>query len=75
MSTPANKPAGYEELKSEDQKEVNGGSILGLGNDNSSNTIISQGYISGSHTDDDGQTSSSSLGYGNGSMFSQSDKS
>ena len=64
-----------EELKQDEQKEVNGGSLLGLDNDNSRSTLLDQGYITGSHTDDDGQTSSSSLSYGNGSMFSQSDKS
>ena len=63
-----------QELTNEELKNTNGGSILGLGNDNNTNIISIGGSIGYSHTDDDGQTSSSSISYGNQTGSQQSDR-
>ena len=56
-----------QELKQDEQKAINGGSILG-GDDNML-TAITQGYINISQTDEDGETSSTNLDFGSGSLF------
>ena len=64
MSTPNNN---LQDLNKEELKNTTGGSILG-GDDNSG-MIQTQGYVSISQTDENGDTSSTDLSYGNGSMF------
>lgn len=65
-----------QELSNRELQEINGGSLLGnglLGNDSNAITAVTQGYLTVSNTDDNGDTSSTSLSYGNGSMFSSQD--
>lgn len=57
-----------QELKTEELQHVNGGSLLG--GDDSMIKLISEGYINISNTDDDGDTSSTHIGFGSGSLFS-----
>lgn len=68
-STPET-PARSEELQSSDLKETNGGSILG--NDNSSITGIITGAVNLSHTDENGDTESTNLDFGTGSLLNTS---
>lgn len=65
-----------QELNQQEQKNINGGSLLGnglLGNDSNVLTAVTQGYLDISNTDDNGQTSSTHVGYGSGSIFSSED--
>lgn len=56
-----------QELKTEELKHVNGGSLLG--GDDSMIKLITEGYVNISNTDKDGDTSSTHIGFGSGSMF------
>lgn len=56
-----------QELKTDELKTVNGGSLLG-GDDNMFKAVT-QGYVNVSNTDDDGDTSSTNLSFGSGSLF------
>lgn len=61
-----------QELNQQEQKAINGGSLLG-GDDNMFKAIT-QGYVNYSHTDEDGDTESTNISYGSGSLFqSESD--
>ncbi len=65
-----------QELNQQELNNTNGGSLLGnglLGNDSNRLTAITQGYLDISNTDDNGDTSSTHIGYGSGSMFDSSD--
>ena len=64
-------PERSEELNTEELKETSGG-ILGLGDDNSSVTTILQGGVGLSHTDEDGNTESTNLDFGTGSLLNTS---
>ncbi len=75
MST-ENKNKGTQDLNEQDQKNTSGGSLLGnglLGNDDYRQTAVTQGYLNVSNTDDNGDTSSTNIGFGSGSMFDNSD--
>lgn len=56
-----------QELNQQEQKAINGGSLLG-GDDNMFKAVT-QGYVNTSHTDEDGDTESNNISYGSGSMF------
>ena len=58
-----------QELNLNEMKAINGGSILGLGGDNSIFKAVTEGYVNVSHTDDDGDTESTNLSFGSGSIF------
>lgn len=76
MSTENQKKKNQEELNEQDQKNTSGGSLLGnglLGNDDNHVTGVTQGYLNVSNTDDNGDTSSTNIGFGSGSMFDNSD--
>ena len=64
------------ELNNQEQQNITGGSLLGnglLGNDSNVLTAVTQGYINISNTDDNGDTSSTSIDFGSGSIFSSQD--
>jgi hypothetical protein len=61
-------PSRSEELKETELKETNGG-LLGIGDDNSSLTAITQGTVNLSHTDENGDTESTNLDFGTGSLL------
>ena len=68
MSTPSNPQKGQtQDLSNEEAKNTSGGSLLG-GDDNML-TGVSQGYVNLSQTDEDGETSSTNLDYGSGSLL------
>ncbi len=55
-------------------QNTNGGSLLGLGGDDSMLKVATQGSVSYSHTDEDGETESSRIDFGSGSLLeSQND--
>lgn len=65
-------PRNTENLNQEDQKNTTGGSLLGgglLGGDDSTTKAVTQGYVNLSNTDDDGDTSSTNLDFGSGSLL------
>jgi len=57
-----------QELNFDELKNVNGG-LLGLGDGNSSITGILQGTLGVSNTDSDGNTESTDVNFGLGSIF------
>lgn len=66
-----------QEIAQQEQKEINGGSLLGnglLGNDSNMIKGITEGYGDVSNTDDNGDTSSTHIGFGSGSIFDSMDK-
>ncbi len=61
-----------QELNQQEQKNINGGSLLG--GDDSMFKAITQGYVNTSHTDRDGDTESNNISFGSGSLLdSQND--
>jgi hypothetical protein len=50
-------------------KAVNGGSLLGLGGDDSIFKAVTEDYVNVSNTDEDGRTESTNLSFGSGSIF------
>lgn len=58
-----------QELNQTEMKNVNGGALLGLLGDDSMIKGVTQGYVNVSHTDEDGETESTNLAFGSGSMF------
>lgn len=60
-------PKKTEELNQDEQKATTGGSLLG-GDDNRL-TGMTQGYVNVSNTDDDGDTSSTNIDFGSGSLL------
>lgn len=61
-----------QELNQQELQNTNGGSLLG--GDDSMLKIVTQGYVSYSHTDEDGDTESSRIDFGSGSLLeSQND--
>ena len=60
-------PKSTKDLNQDEQKAANGGSLLG-GDDNMIKGV-SQGYVNVSNTDDDGDTSSTNLDFGSGSLL------
>ena len=66
-----------QELNEKELKETNGGSALGnglAGNDHNSQMISTGGFVSISSTDDNGDTSSHDVSYGNNTHSSQQDR-
>lgn len=67
---------GTQDLNEQEQKETTGGSLLGnglLGNDSNTITGVTQGFVNVSNTDDNGDTSSTGLDFGSGSLLDSSD--
>ncbi len=65
-----------QELNQQEMNNTNGGSLLGnglLGNDGNRLTAITEGYVNVSNTDDNGDTSSTNIGYGSGSLLNSMD--
>jgi hypothetical protein len=63
-----------QELNLHEMQAVNGGALLGLLGDDSMIKGVLQGYVNISHTDEDGETESTNLSFGLGSIFeSQND--
>lgn len=65
-----------QELNQQELNETNGGSLLGnglLGNDDNMLKAISQGYSDVKNTDDNGDTSSTMLNFGTGSLLDNMD--
>jgi len=58
-----------QELNLNEMKAVNGGSLLGLGGDNSIIKAVTEGYLNLSNTDSDGETESTNISFGTGSIF------
>jgi len=58
-----------QELNPTEMKAINGGALLGLLGDDSMIKGMTQGYVNISHTDDDGDTESTNLSFGTGSVF------
>lgn len=76
MSTENQKKNRTEDLNEQDQQNTTGGSLLGnglLGNDDNMIKGVTQGYVNVSNTDDNGNTSSTGVDFGSGSMFDSSD--
>ena len=76
MSTQNQNNSKPQDLNEQEQQETTGGSLLGnglLGNDNNTLTGITQGYVNVSNTDDNGDTSSTGVDFGSGSMFGSQD--
>ena len=61
------KPQNTENLNQDELKNTTGGSLLG--GDDSMLKGVTQGYVNLSHTDEDGETESTNLDFGSGSMF------
>ncbi len=57
-----------QELNIEEMKTINGG-LLGLGDGGLNLTGILEGAVGISHTDEDGKTESTQIGFGLGSML------
>jgi len=57
-----------QELNFDELKNVNGG-LLGLGDGSSSLGGVLEGMLGVSHTDEDGNTESTNVNFGLGSMF------
>jgi len=63
-----------QELNLHEMQAVNGGALLGLLGDDSMIKGVLQGYVNISHTNEDGETESTNLSFGLGSIFeSQND--
>lgn len=63
-----------QELNMQEMQAVNGGALLGLLGDDSILKGVLEGYVNISHTDEDGNTESTNLSFGLGSIFqSQND--
>lgn len=62
-------PRNTENLNEEELKATTGGSILGIGGDNSSTKLGTQGYVNLSNTDSDGDTESTNIDFGSGSLL------
>ena len=65
-----------QELNEKEQQEITGGSALGnglLGNNGNSLNIETGGFINISNTDDEGNTSSHSIDFGNSSSAQSQD--
>jgi hypothetical protein len=60
-------PKNTENLNNDEAKKTTGGSLLG-GDDNMIKGVT-QGYVNISNTDDDGDTSSTNLDFGSGSLL------
>lgn len=60
-------PKNTENLNNEELKNTTGGSLLG--GDDSMIKGVTQGYVNVSNTDEDGETRSTNLDFGSGSMF------
>ena len=58
-----------QELNLNEMKAVNGGALLGLLGDDSMIKGMTEGYLNISHTDKDGDTESTNLSFGTGSIF------
>jgi len=58
-----------QELNFNEMKNVNGGALLGLLGDDSMIKGVTEGYVNISHTDEDGETESTNLSFGSGSIF------
>jgi len=58
-----------QELNQTEMKNVNGGALLGLLGDDSMIKGVTEGYVNISHTDEDGETESTNLSFGSGSIF------
>ena len=58
-----------QELNLHEMQAVNGGALLGLLGDDSMIKGVLQGYVSISHTDENGDTESTDLSFGLGSIF------
>jgi len=58
-----------QELNLNEMKNVNGGALLGLFGDDSMIKGVTEGYLNISHTDNDGETESTNLSFGSGSIF------
>jgi len=64
----------FRELNQNELQHTNGGALLGLLGDDSMIKGVLQGYVNVSHTNEDGETESTNLSFGLGSMFeSQND--
>jgi len=61
-----------QELNQNEMKNVNGGALLGLLGDDSMIKGMTQGYVNISNTDKDGDTESTNLSFGSGSIFQSS---
>jgi len=69
---PNQTPKNTENLSEEELKNTSGGGLLGgglLGGDDSAVKGVTQGYVNLSNTDEDGNTSSTGLDFGSGSVF------
>jgi hypothetical protein len=60
-------PNSTKDLNQDEQKAANGGSLLG--GDDSMIKGVTQGYVNVSNTDDDGDTSSTNIDFGSGSLL------
>ena len=60
-----------QELNQAEMKAVNGGALLGLLGDDSMIKGVTEGYINLSNTNDDGETESTNISFGSGSMTSR----
>jgi len=58
-----------QELNQNEMKAVNGGALLGLLGDDSMIKGVTEGYLNISRTDEDGETESTNLSFGTGSIF------
>jgi len=59
----------FRELNQAELQHTNGGALLGLLGDDSMLKGALEGYVNISHTDEDGNTESTNLGFGLGSIF------
>ncbi len=66
---PNQTPKNTENLSEEELKNTTGGGLLGLGGDDSMLKGVTEGYVNVSNTDRDGDTSSTRLDFGSGSIF------
>lgn len=64
---PNQTPKNTENLSEDELKNTSGGSLLG--GDDSMIKGVTQGYVNLSNTDDDGDTSSTRLDFGSGSIL------
>jgi len=59
----------FRELNNAELNTTNGGALLGLLGDDSMIKGVTEGYVNISHTDKDGDTESTNLSFGSGSIF------
>ena len=65
-----------QELNQQEQAQTTGGSLLGnglLGNDDNTIKGVTQGFGTVSNTDDNGNTSSTGIDFGSGSLLDSMD--